>query len=48
MQSLLMCFLSFLFVLSNHASDLYGRDVNSFVKTLYTLSLSLTVVGFTL
>jgi hypothetical protein len=48
MQPLLMCFLSFLFVRSNHTSDLFSRDVNSFVKILYTLSLSLTVVGFTL
>jgi hypothetical protein len=48
MQPLLMCFLSFLFVRSDHASDLFGGDVNNFVTILYSLLLRLTVVGFTL
>ena len=43
-----MCFLSFLFVRSYHASDLFGGDVNSFVTILYTLLRRLTVVGFTI
>lgn len=48
MHPLLMCFLSFLFVRYNHTSDLFSRNVKSFVKILYTLLLSLTGVGFTL
>ena len=43
-----MCFLSFLFVRYNHTSDLFSRNVKSFVKILYMLLLSLTGVGFTL
>jgi hypothetical protein len=48
MHPLLMCFLSFLFVRYKHTSDLFSRDVKSFVKILYMLLLSLTGVGFTL